>query len=112
MESDLDSLIRRVLDRIKNKDFSVAFFADVAALVVYLLNRGPDDKTVALDLTPLGRTFDKLKARRLWAEDATTVETAKDHGNIHRRDSTDSVRLENTVTFVAPKFSFTEIVLE
>ena len=81
-------------------------------LVVYLLNRGPEDEAVALDLTPLRRTFNSLTARRLWAENATTIETARDHGNIRRRDSTSNASLRDTVTFTSPKFSFTEIVLE
>jgi alpha-L-arabinofuranosidase len=89
-----------------------AWNRDRQKLVVYLLNRGPDDAAIALDLTPLQRTFHKLSTRRLRAEDATTWETAKDQGNIHRRDSGSEVSLQDSVTFASPRFSFTEIVLE
>jgi alpha-L-arabinofuranosidase len=81
-------------------------------LIIYLLNRGPEDEAVALDLTALGRTFARLTARRLWAQDATTMETAKSQGNIHRQDSTSEVSVQATVTLASPKFSFTEVVLE
>ncbi|MCK5641847.1 MAG: hypothetical protein KAJ19_13675, partial [Gammaproteobacteria bacterium] len=81
-------------------------------VAVYLLNRGPADGQVTLDVAALGRGFTTMTRSRLWAGDALTQETVKRQGNVKKLKDVKTLDAAPSIDVALPRFSFTEIVLD
>jgi hypothetical protein len=99
-------------DSLKSVEIQAAWNADEPKLILYLVNKYDEDALVSLDLSPLGRSFRRARARRMSAPGGRVQETVKCSRNVAVECRYSVPNTAGPDTWSVPAWSFTEVILE